>query len=183
MIFLGSESGSFFSQLVSGPCPDPDPVSDPPWIFSNIRNINFTIVFPSCECVRLHIMTRRKLFRLIFLIRRNLFLNWAFLLKNYQILSVFQCSLTSNSFRIRSCPYPECFFPDRYPDPAKKFGSDRILIYNTVGDCRGPWVKYTRRCGPSSQTNYATWWIMSLTPEKNGPERSGKKCKNCRDSE
>ncbi len=36
----------------------PDPVSDLTLIFSNILNLNFTFVFPSCKCVRLHIMTR-----------------------------------------------------------------------------------------------------------------------------
>jgi hypothetical protein len=57
--------------------PDPDPTfqlvsvlyPDP-----NIPNINFTFVFPSCKCVRLHFMTRYKLFReLFFLIERNLY--------------------------------------------------------------------------------------------------------------
>ncbi len=40
---------------------DPDPTfhsaSDLAWIFSDILNIYFTFVFPSCECVRLYIMT------------------------------------------------------------------------------------------------------------------------------
>ncbi len=34
---------------------DPDPVSDPTWIFSNILNINFSYVFPSCKCVKLQL--------------------------------------------------------------------------------------------------------------------------------
>lgn len=41
---------------------DPDPVSDPTLIFSNILDINFTFVFLPCKCVRLLIMTRYKLF-------------------------------------------------------------------------------------------------------------------------
>jgi hypothetical protein len=49
MIFSGS--GSYF-QLVS----DPDSISDPTLIFSNILNINFTFVFPCRKCVRLHII-------------------------------------------------------------------------------------------------------------------------------
>jgi hypothetical protein len=56
----------------------------------------------SCKCVRLHNMTRYKL------------------LRNCQILSVFQISFTSNSFRIQSCP-----------DPAKSFKSDMIRNYTT----------------------------------------------------
>jgi hypothetical protein len=35
-------------QWVSDPYPDPNPASDPTWIFSNIHNINFTFVFASC---------------------------------------------------------------------------------------------------------------------------------------
>ncbi len=93
-------------------------VSDPTWIFSNILNINFSFVFPFWECVRLHIITWYKLFReIIFKKKEFVFLNWAFLLRNCQIWSVFTVFFTSNSFQIRSCPDPEWFFPD----PAKKF--------------------------------------------------------------
>ncbi len=43
-------------------------------IFSNIcLNINFTFVFQSCLCVRLHITTRYKLFRGFFSEKRNLY--------------------------------------------------------------------------------------------------------------
>jgi hypothetical protein len=59
MIFFGSVSGSYLSV---GLDLDPDPVSDPSWIFSNIVNINFIFVFPFCKCVRIEIMTRNKLF-------------------------------------------------------------------------------------------------------------------------
>jgi hypothetical protein len=47
------------------------------------------------------------------LTKRNLliFLDLAFLLRNCQFLSVFQSSFTSDSFRIRSYPDPEWFFP------------------------------------------------------------------------
>jgi hypothetical protein len=38
-------------------------------IYSNILNINFTFVFPSCKCVRLHFMTRYKIFSKFFLIK------------------------------------------------------------------------------------------------------------------
>ncbi len=54
------------------------------------------------------------------------FLNWAFLLRKCQILSIFQSSLTSNSFQIRSCPGLKWFFPDS--DLAKCFWSNRIRI-------------------------------------------------------
>ncbi len=60
-------------QMVSDPYLDPDPVSDPTLFFSNILNINFTFVFPSCKCVRLHIMTRYKLLRKLFYIKRNIY--------------------------------------------------------------------------------------------------------------
>jgi hypothetical protein len=60
--------------------PDQDPtlklVSGPTLhdFFSNILNINFTFVSPSCKCVRLHIMTRYKLYRVnIYLTKRNLY--------------------------------------------------------------------------------------------------------------
>ncbi len=43
-----------------------------------------------------------------------IFFNWTFVEK------------LSYSFRIRSCSYPEWFFLDPYPDPAKIFGSDQI---------------------------------------------------------
>jgi hypothetical protein len=56
-------------KLVSDPYPDP--VKDHAWIFSNILNINFTSVFPSCKSVTLYIMTRYWLFRAIFFIKRN----------------------------------------------------------------------------------------------------------------
>ncbi len=78
-------------QLVSDFYPDPEPASDPTWSFSNILKINFTFVFPSWKCVRLHIMTRYKLLREFFFYKNQLiFLNWAFLLRNCQVLSVFQ---------------------------------------------------------------------------------------------
>ncbi len=55
---------------------DPKPVSDPTRIFSNILDIHFIFVFPSCNCVRLHIMARYKLFREIFFVKKEfLFLN------------------------------------------------------------------------------------------------------------
>ncbi len=76
--------------------------SEPSWIFSNILNINITgtFVFPSCKCVRLHILTRYELFMDIFL-KEFIFLVWAFLIRNCQILSVFLSSFTSNSFLMR----------------------------------------------------------------------------------
>jgi hypothetical protein len=52
----------FSERSVSDPNPDP--------IFFQLVsdfNLNFTIVFPSCKCVMLHIMTRYKLFRNILL--------------------------------------------------------------------------------------------------------------------
>ncbi len=88
------------SQLVSAP--DPDPVSNHgTWIFSNILNINFTLVFLSCMRVRLHIITRCKLFREIF-VKRNLYFENAHfcweIVKFYKFFGV-----SSNSFRIWSC--------------------------------------------------------------------------------
>jgi hypothetical protein len=75
----------------------------------------------------------RRLFREFFLKKKEfIFLNWTFLLRNFQICSFFQKSFTSNSFRIRGCPDPELFYPDSYPDPdpAKSFGSDTTLVIN-----------------------------------------------------
>ncbi len=81
--------------------------------FSNILDINFTFVVTSCICVRLHIMMRYKLFRDIFLMKKNLnflieYFCWEKIVKFHQILGVV---LLQNSFRIRSCPDPEWFFP------------------------------------------------------------------------
>ncbi len=58
--FFGSVSvsGSYFSVGFRS-----DPVSVLIGIFNNILNINFTFVFPSGKCVRLHIMTRYKIYR------------------------------------------------------------------------------------------------------------------------
>jgi hypothetical protein len=85
MNFFGSES--YFSVAVS----------DPTRIFSNILNINLTFVFPSCNCVRLHIITS---------------FSWKF----------FLIKSKSTDARIRND-----FFQDLYPnpDPAKSFGSAR----------------------------------------------------------
>jgi hypothetical protein len=62
------------------PDPDQNPilklVSDPAQhdFFSSFLNINFTFVFPSCKSVRLHIMTKYKLFRVnIYLTKKNLY--------------------------------------------------------------------------------------------------------------
>ncbi len=52
-------------------------------------------------------------------------------MRNCQILSVFQSSLTSYSFRIWSYLDPEWFFPDPDPDPATSFRSDRIRSHIT----------------------------------------------------
>jgi hypothetical protein len=61
--------------------------------FSNILNINFTFVFPSCKCVMLQ---RDISFWDIFFVKKEFkFLNYAFLLRNCEILSVFQGSFTS----------------------------------------------------------------------------------------
>jgi hypothetical protein len=46
--------------------PDPDPVSGPPGIFSNILNKNFTFAFPSCKCIWLHISRDISFLRKIF---------------------------------------------------------------------------------------------------------------------
>ncbi len=70
---FGSGSGSYFSV---------DFVSLS-WSGSYILNISFTFEFPSCKYVRLHIITRYKLFRDIF------------------------SNLASNSFWIRSYPDPD----------------------------------------------------------------------------
>ncbi len=42
--------------------------------FSNILNINFTFVLPSCKCVKLHIMMIYKFFRGIFYEKKFIFL-------------------------------------------------------------------------------------------------------------
>ncbi len=89
--------------------------------FSNNLNINFTFVFPSCNCVRLHIMTRYKLFGKFFDRREFTCLNWVFC---WEIVKFYQSSVTSNSFRSRRCPDLEWFFRIRIlqkfriqPDP------------------------------------------------------------------
>ncbi len=57
------------------------------------------------------------------------FVKLSILSRNCQNLSVCQGCFISNSFRIRSCPYPAWFFPD----PDQSFGSDRIRIHKTAG--------------------------------------------------
>jgi hypothetical protein len=70
--------------------------------------INFTFVFQSCKCVRLHIeiiprQVSNKLFVEISLYENEFTnLTGAFLLRNCHILSVFQSSFTSNLLRIWS---------------------------------------------------------------------------------
>ncbi len=79
-------------------------------MFSNITNIKILPLYSRLVSVfRLHILTRCKLYRDIFYKREFTFLNWIFV-KNFQILSVFQSSFTSNSFRIRRCPDQKLFF-------------------------------------------------------------------------
>ncbi len=110
----------------------PDPVLDPTWIFSNILNITFTVVFLSCKCVSLHIMTRHKLFREIFFDTKEFIFELSIFVEILSNLSVFQSSYTLNSFRIlrRLDPDLEWFFririllkvtvppdPDPHPDP------------------------------------------------------------------
>jgi hypothetical protein len=119
-------------QLVS----DPDNVPDPTWIFSNILDINFTFVFPSCKCVRLLIMTRCKLFRGICLDKKEfLFLNWSSLLRNDKILTVYQSSFAY--FRKLPESGSGMIFPGSVSGSGscKKFGSDRIRIHNTDTQC------------------------------------------------
>ncbi len=90
---------------------DLDPDSEPTRIFSNVFNINFTFVFPSWKCVRLHITTRYKLFREFFLKKRNLyFLNWKILRRNCRFKFITDPELTNN------------------------FGSDRIRILVQYGE-------------------------------------------------
>ncbi len=98
MIFFGP--GSYIS--IS---PDLDPVYDPTWFFCNNLNINFAFEFPSCKCV----MTRCNLFRRRFRMKMNLHFKLSIFLVNCKILSDFQRSFTSNSFRIRSYLDPELF--------------------------------------------------------------------------
>jgi hypothetical protein len=98
-------------------------------------------------------MTRYKLLGgNVFDKKEFIFLNWAFLLRNCQILHVFQSSLLRIHFwygaariRIRND-----FFPDSGPDSAKSFGSDRIRIHNTACE----WV-----CLPESGS-----WLLVLLP-------------------
>ncbi len=96
-------------QLVSDPTPDP--LLDPTWFFSNILDINFTIFFLHCKCVRLLIGTRNKPFRRIFFWQNGIYIfKSVFLLRNCQILPVFHSSFTSYSFPIRSCSDSEWLF-------------------------------------------------------------------------
>ncbi len=78
-----------------------------------------------------------------------IFLNWAFLLRNCQILSVFQSSLLVlikiHFFRIRSCP-------DR--DPAKSFGSGSLFRSTTL-----------QRTRLKMQTEIRTELLLSLSPD------------------
>jgi hypothetical protein len=80
--------------------------------FSNILDINFIFVFPSRKCVNLHIMTRYKLFKDV--LQKGISINILKLsiLKKLSNFISFSEKLryTSNSFRIRSWPDPECFF-------------------------------------------------------------------------
>ncbi len=93
-----------------------------------------TYILPLYSClvnVRLLIMMRYKLFRGIFFWQKGIYIfKLSILLRNCQILPVFQTNFTSNSFRIGSCSDPELFFPD--PDLANSFGSVRIRIHNTA---------------------------------------------------
>ncbi len=69
--------------------------------FSNILNINFIFVFPSCMCIRLHIFKKRyKLFKEI---KKEIRI-FSILLR---IVKFYQSCFTSISFRIRSNPDPQ----------------------------------------------------------------------------
>jgi hypothetical protein len=67
-------------------------------------------------------------------------------LRNCQILSVFQKSFTSNSFRIRSCldQDPKCFFPYLYPDldPTGSESTTLVTRHGTV--CGSVWILDTK---------------------------------------
>jgi hypothetical protein len=97
----------FFFIRISGLDPTFQIAQDPGFVsymnFSNIFNINFTFVFPSCSCksVRLHITMRYKLFRGFLKKGKNkfLFFKLSILFGNCQILLVFQSRSFSNSFR------------------------------------------------------------------------------------
>ncbi len=87
---------------------NPDPtfrlVSDPTWIFPNILDINFTLVFLPCKCVRL----------LIFCRDISLLWEYFFWQKEIYIFNmssfVFQGSYTSNSFGSRAAQIRNDFF-------------------------------------------------------------------------
>ncbi len=108
MIYFGygSVSGSYFSVgfgSISGSVSG----SGSYMIFLyNILNINFTFVFLSCKCVRLHIMTRCKFFRKKNCYKKeSTFLNWVFyweIVTFYQFFS--RVVFISNSFRIPELP-------------------------------------------------------------------------------
>ncbi len=87
--------------------PDPDPtfqlvrILAHEFLFSNILNINFPLVLPSCKCVRLHIMTRYKLCMEIFV--KGIYISIVHFCWEIVIRSSFI------SLWIRSCPDPEWF--------------------------------------------------------------------------
>jgi hypothetical protein len=67
--------------------PDPDLVSDPKYIFYDMLDINFTFVFPPFKCVWLLIIMIYKLFRDIFLTKKNLYF-FGEIVKFFQFLIV-----------------------------------------------------------------------------------------------
>ncbi len=109
--------------------------------FSNILNISFTFVLPSCKCVTLHIITRYKLFRDFFKIK-SIYLY--FLIEHFcwdvvKFYQFFRQVLLQISFRIRN---------DVFRVPIQlNFGFDQIRIHNTDNIPIPQWVeKCGRRC-------------------------------------
>jgi hypothetical protein len=104
-------------------------------LFRTLHNILenfFTFVFLPCQCVRLgtHSNKIQAFSGNLFLYNKEVFLNWAFLLRNCQILPVFQNNFTKIHFGSGTI----------FSDPAKSLRSDRnrIQIHNTgcINPCK-----------------------------------------------
>ncbi len=130
----------------------------------------FTFVFLPCNCVRLLIMARSKLYRGIFLLtKKNLSFNWGFFVEKLLNFPVFQGSSTSSSFRIRRCSDadPKWFFSGSgfcehfriRPDPQRWL---RALKFNFMFVCRLRSKEPKTWRGPRTSTRRSTtFWVSS----------------------
>ncbi len=107
--------------------------------FNNFLNINFTFVFPSCKCYRLHIMARCKIFRKIFWTKRNARIRNDLLLTCIQIRILLKVLDPTGSGSTTMAPVVTELRSD--PDPGGHLSNDprrQIHIY---------WNKLSTLCG------------------------------------